>query len=134
MSCIVFPYEELINIIEHHISLIRRFEKNKDDEFSLIFLKTDETNRIGVENMIKKILRSTDIITEYEGNYVILLPLTDYEGGYKLLKELQEFLDVESKETIVSYPDDGVNAHELLYKLKDKIKTFYDKEIATPIF
>ncbi len=134
MSCISFPYSQLINLIAHHISLIERFEKNKDDFFSLIFLKTDECNKKDIKDIIRKVLRNTDIITEYEKNYIILLPYTDYNGAYKLLKEMQSFLDTLEKETIVTYPEDGKNAHELLYKLKDSVKSYYDKEIATPIF
>ncbi len=133
MAGISFPYEQLINLIEHHISLIQRFEKNKEDMFSIIFLKTDESKKKGLEEVVGKILRTTDIITKYDNNYIIFLPLTDYEGAYKLLRELQDFLDIKKEECIVSYPEDGDNAHELLYRLKDLVKRYYDKEIATPI-
>ncbi len=133
MGGISFPYEQLINLIEHHIALIKRFEKNRDDVFSLIFLKTDNCKKKGLQDVVGKILRTTDIITKYDNNYVIFLPLTDYEGAYKLLNELQDFLDIKKEECIVTYPEDGDNAHELLYRLKDIVKRYYNKELATPL-
>ncbi len=133
MAGISFPYEQLINLIEHHIALIKRFEKNKDDVFSLIFLKTDECDKKGIKEVVGNILRTTDIITKYDNNHIIFLPLTDYEGAYKLLEELQDFLDIPKEECIVCYPEDGDNAPELLSRLQDIVKGRYNKEIATPV-
>jgi hypothetical protein len=119
----------LKSLISHHIALIDRFSSDEFEEFSIIFLKLDNIKDLEIKKMIQVIFRDSDLIFEYESNYIILLPKTGWNGALKLLQELQEFLNQNLKDTIVTYPDDGNNAHELLIKLSKLIKNNYNLNI-----
>ncbi len=118
--------EILSSLIAHHIALIDRFNSDSFEEFALIFLKLDSINDIEIKKSIQIIFRDSDIIFEQDGNYIILLPKTDWNGATELLKGLQEFLDISFKDSIVTYPDDGESAQELIEAFKKVVKENYN--------
>lgn len=119
----------LKSLIVHHIALINRFSAHSFEEFALLFLKMDDFDDIDIIKSIQIVFRNTDIIFEHNNNYIILLPKTDWNGASKLLEGLQEFLDQEFQDSIITYPDDGKNEDELLATFKKVIKRCYDYDL-----
>jgi len=114
-----FPLESLKSLIAHHIAILERYEVLTDKEFSLIYFDFGEYKEdIEIKKTIQTVFRDCDIIFEVDGNYIILLPKTNWQFSFNLLKELQEFLNKEIKDTIVTYPDDGKTSEEIIKALK----------------
>ncbi len=125
MATTFFPLSSFKTLISHHIALIERFEEIEPIEFSLLFLKLDDYENIEIKKSIQIVFRDSDIIFEYDENYIILLPKTDWNGANELLNGLQEFLDQKFLDSIVTYPDDGKSADELLKSFKSVVNKYY---------
>ena len=102
--------ETLKALISHHIALIDRFHSDNFEEFALLFLKMDDYDNMEIKKSIQIIFRDSDIIFEDHQNYIILLPKTNWNGAIELLNGLQDFLNQELHDSIVTYPDDGEDA------------------------
>jgi len=124
-----FPLSTLKSLISHHIALIDRSDTFSTQEFALIYLKMEDVDDLELKKSIQIVFRDSDIIFDAEDNYVILLPKTDWNGAYELLHGLQEFLNQKFNDSIVTYPDDGEEAIELLSAFKNVVKKCYDLEL-----
>jgi hypothetical protein len=129
MANTFFPLASFKALVAHHIALIERFEERGFAEFSLLFVKLDEHPGLEIKKSIQIIFRDSDIIFEYGDNYIILLPKTDYNGANKLLEGLQEFLGENFRDSIVTYPDDGVTAEQLLHSFQNIVKKYYNIDL-----
>ena len=129
MANTFFPLVSFKALVAHHIALIERFEERSLAEFSLLFVKLEEHPSLEIKKSIQIIFRDSDIIFEYGDNYIILLPKTDYHGAYKLLEGLQEFLGEHFRDSIVTYPDDGTTADELLHSFQNIVKKYYNIDL-----
>ena len=119
MSIEFFPVTTLKNLIAHHIAILERYELNSDKEFSLLYFEFGKyKENIEIKKTIQTVFRDCDIIFEYEGDYIILLPKSSWQYSFEILKELREFLNMEVKDTIVTFPEDGKNAEEILKSLQ----------------
>jgi len=115
MSSEFFPLTTLKSLISHHIAILQRYELDSDKEFSLLFFDFGEyKENIEIKKTIQTVFRDCDIIFEYNGDYIILLPKSSWQYSYNILKELKEFLNKDVIDSIVTYPEDGKNADELL--------------------
>ncbi len=112
-------------LLKHHIALIDRFNSDSFEEFSLLFLKLDDIKNIEIKKSIQIIFRDSDVIFEYNDNYIILLPKTDWNGAVELLKGLQDFLNQKFEDTIITFPDDGDDANSLIENFSKMVKKRY---------
>ncbi len=115
-------------LISHHVAMINRFEAHSFEEFALLFLKIDkikDINSLEIKKSIQIIFRDSDIIFEHEGNYIILLPKTNWNGAIELIQGLQNFLNQEFLDSVITYPDDGKNADELINSLFNMVDKYY---------
>lgn len=129
MANTFFPLASFKALVAHHIALIERFEERSMAEFSLLFLKLDGHASLEIKKSIQIIFRDSDIIFEYGGDYIILLPRTDYDGATKLLGGLQEFLGEHFRDSIVTYPDDGTTAEAVLQSFQNIVKKYYNIDL-----
>jgi len=119
MSSEFFPLTTLKSLISHHIAILQRYELDSDKEFSLLFFDFGEYKEdIEIKKTIQTVFRDCDIIFEYNGDYIILLPKSSWQYSYNILKELKEFLNKDVIDSIVTFPEDGKNADELLDSFK----------------
>ena len=119
MSSEFFPLTTLKSLISHHIAILQRYELDSDKEFSLLFFDFGEyKENIEIKKTIQTVFRDCDIIFEYNGDYIILLPKSSWQYSYNILKELREFLNKDVIDSIVTYPEDGKSADELLESFK----------------
>lgn len=121
----IFPISTLKSLINHHIALIDRSDVYGTQEFALLFLNMQNYDNLEIKKSIQIVFRDSDIIFNLGENYIILLPKTNWNGAFELLKGLQEFLDQELKESIVTYPDDSIDADGLIGAFKEVVKRCY---------
>ncbi|MCH9813104.1 MAG: hypothetical protein K0U47_04075 [Epsilonproteobacteria bacterium] len=125
----LFPISTLKSLISHHIALIDRSDTYTTQEFALLFLKMEDYDNLEIKKSIQIIFRDSDIIFNIGENYVILLPKTNWNGAYELLKGLQEFLDQELYDSIVTFPDDAEDAEGLITAFRNVVKRYYAIEL-----
>jgi hypothetical protein len=129
MANAFFPLASFKALLAHHIALIERFEEPQLAEFSLLYLKLGENPSLELKKSIQIVFRDSDIIFEYGDDYIIILPKTDWNGAIELLNGLQEFLGQTFQDSIVTYPDDGRSADELIESFKGVVKRYYDLDL-----
>jgi hypothetical protein len=120
-----FLYEDFYNVIKHHIALIDRYENPIEKEFSIAFLSIHDKHSDEIGAAFTNILRETDIVFNKDRYYILFLPATNWNGADLLTKELCDFLDQQRKDTIVTYPDDGANAVEIIAAFENAIQKDY---------
>ena len=125
MAAKIFSPVDLLSIIDLEIAFINRYKNVKDyaKNLSLIYFSLPITKEY-IE-LFEKFLRQTDVVVRENEHYVVVLHGTNERGASELLSGIQEFLNAEPIDLIVSYPKDGRNAKELTTKLQDEIKDNY---------
>lgn len=123
MSGITFSKINLSHLIDHHIALLERFGIKDEVPFSLIFFSLEERKEIDSLEMFQRILRRTDAIFNHSNHYVVMLTGTDWNGATEVLSGIQNFLDQEPFDNVVTYPEDGTDAKVLLHRLRDLVET-----------
>lgn len=122
MSSIVFAKQDIYSLVEHHIALLERFGLQEDTQFAIVYFNLDGRPEIDLARIFQRILRKTDALFQDNDSFVLMLPGTDWNGATELLAGIQEFLNQDSMDNIVTYPDDGKNAKELMLKLRELIE------------
>lgn len=123
MSSEFFPLESFKALISHHIAILERYKVGSDQEFSIIYFEFGAfKDDIELKRTIQTVFRDCDIIFEYKKDNIILLPKANWQYTFELLKELKEFLNQNVEDSIVTYPDDGKNADEIIKSLKHIVK------------
>lgn len=125
MAAKIFSPVDILSIIDLEIAFINRYKNVKDyaKNLSLIYFSLPSTKEYS--ELFEKFLRQTDVVVRENEHYVIVLHGTNERGASELLSGIQEFLNAEPIDLIVSYPKDGRNAKELTTKLQDEIKDNY---------
>ena len=122
MSSITFSKINLPNLIDHHIALLERFGIKEEAPFSLIFFTLHDRKEIDNLEIFQRILRKTDALFSYQSDYVVLLTGTDWNGATDLLSGIQQFLDQEACDNIVTFPEDGEDSSTVIAKLREKVE------------
>lgn len=131
MSCLQFNSDDFYSFVKHHIALVERFDFTEDKDVSIIFFKIKSGDKKEIIHIVENMLRETDaLFKKKKNNYMVLLPGTSWNGAYELMCGIQEFLGDNKTDTIVSYPDDGKNARELLRSLSEMIEKDYSITIS----
>ena len=125
MAAKIFSPVDISSIIDLEIAFINRYKNVKDyaKNLSLIYFSLPSTKEYS--ELFEKFLRQTDVVIRENEHYVVVLHGTNERGASELLSGIQEFLNAEPIDLIVSYPKDGRNAKELTTKLQDEIKDNY---------
>ncbi|WP_107708705.1 pyridoxal-5'-phosphate-dependent protein [Campylobacter concisus] len=125
MAAKIFSPVDILSIIDLEIAFINRYKNVKDyaKNLSLIYFSLPSTKEYS--ELFEKFLRQTDVVVRENEHYVVVLHGTNERGASELLSGIQEFLNDEPIDLIVSYPKDGRNAKELTTKLQDEIKDNY---------
>jgi hypothetical protein len=122
MPGIAFSKINLANLIDHHIALLERFGIRDESPFSLIFFSLEDRKEIDSLEMFQRILRRTDAIFSHSNHYVVMLTGTDWNGATEVLSGIQDFLDQEPHDNVVTYPEDGTDSKSLLGKLNEIVE------------
>ena len=132
MAAKIFSPVDILSIIDLEIAFINRYKNVKDyaKNLSLIYFSLPSTKEYS--ELFEKFLRQTDVVVRENEHYVVVLHGTNERGASELLSGIQEFLNAEPIDLIVSYPKDGRNAKELTTKLQDEIKDNYGVLLEMP--
>lgn len=122
MSSIVFAKQDIYSLVEHHIALLERFGIQEDTQFAIVYFNLDGRPEIDLARIFQRILRKTDALFQDNDNFIIMLPGTDWNGATELLAGIQEFLNQDPMDNIVTFPDDGKNAKVLMTKLRELVE------------
>lgn len=122
MSSVVFDKQNIESLVSYHIALLKRFDTTEDDEFSVIYFNLGNKKDRELATVFQKILRKTDALFQEKDDVVVMLPGTDWNGATELLSGIQEFLGQSLMDNVVTYPDDGNNAKDLLNKLGELVQ------------
>ncbi|WP_456393179.1 hypothetical protein [Persephonella sp.] len=127
----IYDFEVFKALVELEIRRIQRYEK--DSAFSIAFLyapelavkfkdSKDSMEEVDVAFIIKDNIRSADVISPVEEDFVFLFfPETDKKNAEKIIKRLLQILGNSSQIIggVASYPEDGKNKQELFARLVD---------------
>lgn len=122
MSSVVFDKQNIESLVSYHIALLKRFDTTEDDEFSVVYFHLGNKKDEELASVFQKILRKTDALFQENDDVVVMLPGTDWNGATELLSGIQEFLGQPLMDNVVTYPDDGNNAKDLLNKLGELVQ------------
>lgn len=122
MSSITFSKNDLNSLVDHHIALLERFGITDEAPFSIIYFSLKDKQEVDNIEIFQKILRQTDALFQVENAYAVMLPGTDWNGATELLSGIQDFLNQEPEDNIVSFPEDGTSSKILLRKLENLIE------------
>ncbi len=122
MSSVVFTRQNISSLIDHHIALLKRFNVNDDNEFSVIYFSFEDKEDKELSVVFQKLLRKTDALFQDNDSIVVMLPGTNWNGATELLSGIQDFLNQPLNDNIVTYPVDGNNSQEMLDKLARLVK------------
>lgn len=122
MSSITFSKIDLTSLIDHHIALLERFGIKEEAPFSIIYFSLKDRAEVDSIEIFQRILRQTDALFQVENAFAVMLPGTDWNGATELLSGIQDFLNQDPQDNIVSFPEDGDNGKILLRKLQNLIE------------
>jgi len=122
MSSITFSKKNLNSLVDHHVALLERFGITDEAPFSIIYFSLKNKKEVDNIEIFQKILRQTDALFQVKNAYAVMLPGTDWNGATELLSGIQDFLNQEPEDNIVSFPEDGTNSKVLLKKLENLIE------------
>jgi len=123
----IYDFEVLKALVELEIKRAERY--GKDSVFSIAFLYApelankfrddeDSFKEIGIAFIIKDNLRSADVISPVEEDFVFLfLPETDKKNAEEVIKRLKELLGKQVISGVVSYPEDGDTKQKLFARI-----------------
>jgi len=122
MSSITFSKKDLNSLVDHHIALLERFGITDEAPFSIIYFSLRDKEEVDNIEIFQKILRQTDALFQVGNAFAVMLPGTDWNGATELLAGIQDFLNQEPEDNIVSFPEDGTSSKVLLRKLENLIE------------
>lgn len=114
-----FLFENFKQLIELNIGIADRLDENRAERYTILYCDFSKFDVELVSKSIASVLRMSDSVVNYGGDYFFVLPYTDQYGAQSVREIFEEFFDTTLPSVMVSYPSDGENARELLEALQD---------------
>jgi hypothetical protein len=130
MAGVHFAFEDYKQLLRLTIGLAQRLDENRAESFTLLYCDFSEISKEVIEESLEEILRTSDSIINFGGDYFFILPYTDKYGAETVKKLFDKYFDSFIKSFLVSYPVDGESEEELTETLQNRVKTFYKKDLA----
>ncbi|MDQ1339888.1 MAG: hypothetical protein QG567_1044 [Campylobacterota bacterium] len=118
MAVVMFPIDNFYRFMEREIARILRYDTQKKEKISIVFLKAPEDIRDSIINVLKNNLRKSDVMFEDDGYIFLVLSNTGRMGSLQIDEIMKEFFSRNIDCSIASYPEDGDTLEELLEILK----------------
>ncbi len=129
MAGVHFSFDNFKNLVDLNIGISDRLDENRAESFTLLYCDFSGITQEVVDASLLEILRSSDSIANYEGDYFFVLPYTDKYGAEIVKKMFDEFFAKHLDSFLLSYPVDGETSKEILENLQDSVSTFFKKEL-----
>jgi len=129
MAGIHFSFDNFKQLMKLNIGISDRLDENRAESFTLLYCSFDGISTELINSSLLDILRTSDSIVNYEGDYFFVLPYTDKYGAEIVKKMFDEFFEKYLDFFMLSYPADGETAEELFGTMQDSVSTFYKKDL-----
>ena len=129
MAGVHFSFDNFKQVIDLNIGISDRLDENRAESFTLLYCDFSGIEQSVVDASLLEILRSSDSISNSEGNYFFVLPYTDKYGAEIVKKMFDEFFAKYLDSFLLSYPVDGETSKSILENLQDSVSTFFKKEL-----
>jgi len=130
MAGVHFAFEDYKQLLRLSIGIAQRLDENRAESFTLLYCDFSGVSKDVIEEALGEILRTSDSIVNFGGDYFFVLPYTDKYGEEIVKKHFDKFFDTFLKSFLVSYPVDGESEEELTETLQNSVKTFHKKDLA----
>jgi len=129
MAGIHFSFENFKQLMELNIGISDRLDENRAESFTLLYCDFSCIAADVVDASLIEILRTSDSIVHFEGDYFFVLPYTDKYGAEIVKKMFDEFFAKYLDSFLLSYPADGETAEIIFGNMQDSVNTFHKKSL-----
>ena len=121
---IEIEFKDFEKFVEFMIGCNQRF--SCPENFALAFIRPEFKEEYEkLKEVVKEVLRNTDIFCEIDNNLFVILTGTDKKGADFISKAIYEFFNKSVVEVYVDFPEDGKSAEELLKSLETAVENKY---------
>jgi len=129
MAGVHFSYENFKQLISLNIGIAERLDENRAESLTLLYCDFNAFTQDEIDTSLRDVLRNSDSIINYEGDYFFILPYTDKYGGDIVKTQFDDFYGTKLTNFLVSYPVDGEIAEELIEFLQNCVSRFCKKDL-----
>jgi len=113
-----FACHDVLKMINREISRIERYDQGDQERFTVMFVAFDEHYKPEMMDLLHANLRMSDMIYMRGGGAILILSNTERMGALHVDKLIKDFSEKHFEALMVSYPEDGLDAEELIRKIK----------------
>ncbi len=125
MAASIFTFGDFHAFVERELARITRYDVDRTEGFSVVFLKIPEGRRDEVTTVLENNLRQSDAVFEHEDVVLMVLPNTNRMGALHIDEILKEFFESDLVCVIAAFPEDGDTAKDLFEMLEKILKDEY---------
>ncbi len=129
MAGIHFSFDNFEQLMALNIGISDRLDENRAESFTLLYCDFSGIAQDVVNASLLEVLRASDSIVNYEGDYFFVLPYTDKYGAEIVKKMFDDFFAKYLDAFLLSYPADGETPKALMEGMQDSVSTFFKKEL-----
>ena len=129
MAGIHFSFDNFEQLMALNIGISDRLDENRAESFTLLYCDFSGIPQETVNASLSEILRSSDSISNHEGDYFFVLPYTDKYGAEIVKKMFDEFFAKFLNAFLLSYPADGETPKALFETMQDSVSLFHKKDL-----
>ncbi len=129
MAGVHFSFDNFKHLVDLNIGISDRLDENRAESFTLLYCDFKGIEQSVVDASLLEILRSSDSISNDEGNYFFVLPYTDKYGAEIVKKMFDDFFAKYLDSFLLSYPIDGETSKAILENMQDSVSTFFKNEL-----
>ncbi len=129
MAGIHFSFDNFKQLMQLNIGISERLDENRAESFTLLYCDFSSVAQDIVDASLLEILRTSDSIVHFEGDYFFVLPYTDKYGAEIVKKMFDEFFARYLNSFLMSYPVDGETPEEIFGNMQDSVSMFLKKDL-----
>ncbi len=129
MAGVHFSYENFKQLIRLNIGIAERLDENRAESLTLLYCDFNSFTQEEIDTSLRDILRNSDSIINYNGDYFFVLPYTDKYGANIVKTQFDDFFGTQLTNFLVSYPADGETSEEIIEFMQNSISRFCKKDL-----
>ena len=129
MAGIHFSFDNFKQLMQLNIGISDRLDENRAESFTLLYCDFSSVAQDIVDASLLQILRTSDSIVHYEGDYFFVLPYTDKYGAEIVKTMFDEFFARYLDSFLLSYPVDGETPEDIFSNMQDSVSMFLKNDL-----
>jgi len=129
MAGVHFSYENFKQLIRLNIGIAERLDENRAESLTLLYCDFSSFTQEEIDTSLRDILRNSDSIINYKGDYFFVLPYTDKYGADIVKTQFNDFFGTQLTSFLVSYPADGESSEEIIEFMQNSVSRFCKKDL-----